>query len=207
MTSRLSIGRLTATAPSRLLSPSAASPLVASVTARCCTQRRTYSSEEDAPPPPLLAKLRGDLKTAMKAKDKNRLTVLRAIMAATLNASKTANPVNTNAKVVALLRKTAKSSQDAVAEFRQAGREDLAEQEENQIKILEEYADSGGVKIDPAEVEAVAKEVLAKLKEERGGATVKAGDVIKILVAPGGPLDGKDVDRAEMARTVKNLVA
>ncbi|ERT00897.1 hypothetical protein HMPREF1624_02131 [Sporothrix schenckii ATCC 58251] len=198
---------LTATAPSRLLSPSAATPLVASATARYCAQRRTYSSEEDAPPPPLLVKLRGDLKTAMKAKDKNRLTVLRSIMAATLNASKTANPVNTNAKVVALLRKTAKSSQDAVAEFRQAGREDLAEQEENQIKILEEYADSGGVKIDPAEVEAVAKEVLAKLKEERGGATVKAGDVIKVLVAPGGPLDGKDIDRAEMARTVKNLVA
>lgn len=166
-----------------------------------------YSSEGDAPPPPLLLKLRSDLKEAMKAKDKARLTVLRGVMAATLNASKTANPVNTNAKVVALLRKTAKASQDAVAEFREAGREDLVEKEENQIKILEAYADDGSVKVDPAEVEAAAKEVLAKLKEEAAGGAVKAGDVIKVLVSPGGPLDGKDVDRAEMARTVKKLVA
>ncbi|KAL1902369.1 hypothetical protein Sste5346_001348 [Sporothrix stenoceras] len=204
MASRLSVARLTAAAPSRVLSSQFA---VAANATRCCTQHRMYSSEEDAPPPPLLVKLRGDLKEAMKAKDKARLTVLRGIMAATLNASKTANPVNTNAKVVALLRKTAKASQDAVAEFREAGREDLVEKEESQIKILEAYADSGSVKVDPAEVEAAAKEVLAKLKEEAAGGAVRAGDVIKVLVAPGGPLDGKDVDRAEMARTVKKLVA
>lgn len=143
----------------------------------------------------------------MKTKDKNRLAVLRGVMAATLNASKTANPIDTNAKVVALLRKTAKASQDAVAEFREAGRDDLVKQEENQIKILETYADSGALKLNPDQVEAAAKEVLAKLKEESGEATVKAGDVIKVLLAPGGPLDGKDIDRANMARVVKNLVA
>jgi uncharacterized protein len=205
MASRFSVARLAAAAPSRVPSSNTTSPIAASAAARCCAPRRTYSSENDAPPT-LLVKLRGDLKEAMKAKDKNRLTVLRGIMAATLNASKTANPINTNAKVVALLRKTAKASQDAVAEFREAGREDLVEQEENQVKILEAYADSGAVRVEPAEVEAVAKEVLAKLKES-GSAAVKAGDMIKVLLAPGGPLDGKDIDKAEMARTVKNLVA
>ncbi|OAA59561.1 hypothetical protein SPI_05759 [Niveomyces insectorum RCEF 264] len=95
--------------------------------------------------PPLLAKLKGDLKAAMKAKDAPRLTVLRTILAATLNASKTAQPIRTDAQLVALLRKTARASQEAAAEFRGADRADLAEKEEAQIRVLEEYAQASGL--------------------------------------------------------------
>ncbi len=104
---------------------------------------RPYSTELS--PPPLLAKLKGDLKAAMKARDAARLTVLRSILASTLNASKTAKPIQTDAQLVALLRKTASSSQEALDEFRSAGRDDLADKESAQIKVLEEYVSGSGL--------------------------------------------------------------
>jgi uncharacterized protein YqeY len=103
--------------------------------------RKAYSTELS--PPPLLSKLKDDLKTAMKAKDTNRLSVLRSVLAATLNASKTDKPITTNAQLVRLLQRTAKKSQEAALEARTVGREDLAEKEEAQQRILEEYVVSG----------------------------------------------------------------
>ncbi|KAK4181868.1 Yqey-like protein-domain-containing protein [Triangularia setosa] len=106
--------------------------------------RASYSTE--APPSPLYTKIREDLKGAMRAKDTNRLTVLRAVMAATLNASKTDKPIKTDVQLVDLLRKMARKSQDAVAEFKAAGREDLIEKEKIQQRIIEEYTAQSSVK-------------------------------------------------------------
>ncbi|KXX77356.1 Altered inheritance of mitochondria protein 41, mitochondrial [Madurella mycetomatis] len=97
-----------------------------------------YSTE--AAPPPLLSKLKNDLKIAMKAKDTNRLAALRSVLAATVNASKTATPITTNAQLIALLIKMAKKSRDAAAQAREAGRAELAEKEEAEQRILEAYA-------------------------------------------------------------------
>ncbi|KAK4204136.1 Yqey-like protein-domain-containing protein, partial [Triangularia verruculosa] len=106
--------------------------------------RASYSTE--APPSPLYAKIREDLKGAMRAKDANRLTVLRAVMAATLNASKTDKPIKTDVQLVDLLRKMSRKCQDAVAEFKAAGREDLVEKEEIQQRIIDEYTAQSSVK-------------------------------------------------------------
>ncbi|CAK7240355.1 MAG: hypothetical protein STHCBS139747_001794 [Sporothrix thermara] len=204
MASRLSVTRLAVATPSRLLYRSTSSPFPAISASQNCASRRLYSSDDAPPAPPLLAKLKGDLKAAMKAKDKARLTVLRSVLAATLNASKTAQPIDTDAKLVALLRKTARTSQDAAAEFKDAGRTDLAEKEQEQIKILEAYAQEGaGESLSPEQVKAAAETVLSELKA--AGGSVRAGDVIKQLLAPGGPLDGKDFNKAEMAQIVKKL--
>lgn len=205
MASRLPVARLAAATPSRLFHPNTTCPYTIARAMPFRVARRLYSSDE-APAPPLLAKLKGDLKAAMKAKDKARLSVLRSVLASTLNASKTAQPIDTDAKVVALLRKTARTAQDAVAEFQEAGRSDLAEKEKEQIQILEAYAQEGAVEsLSPGDVQAAAEEILAELKA--AGGSFKAGDVIKQLLAPGGPLDGKDFDKAGMAQIVKKLTA
>ncbi len=196
-----------AAAPSRHLAPAYASSLGVSRAAQGCSSCRQYSSAAEDPAPPLLAKLKGDLKSAMKNKDKARLAVLRSVLAATLNASKTAQPINTDAKLVALLRKTARSSQEAVDEFRGAGRGDLAEKEEEQIQILEGYAqDSGIVSLSTEELQATVEAVLAELAAENG-AKAKAGDAMKRLLAPGGPLDGKDFNKGDVAKMVKALTS
>lgn len=169
---------------------------------RCLRLARNYSSEPA--PPPLLSKLKGDLKAAMKAKDAPRLTVLRSVLSATLNASKTASPIRTDAQLVALLRKQARSSLDAAAEFRDAGRQDLVEKEEAQVRVLQEYADGSGIEsVGEAELRSMVGHVRAELAAE--GITGKAatGEAMKRLLATGGPLDGKDVERSELVRIVK----
>ena len=170
--------------------------------------RRAYSAEA-APTPPLLQKLKGDLKTAMRARDAARLTVLRGVLSATLNASKTSSPVTTDAQLVALMKKTRAASLEAAAEFSGAGRADLADGERAQIAILDEYVASSGVEEVPTdELRALAAGVVAALTAEAQlqGGKARVGDVMKKLLAPGGPLDGKSVDRAELAMIVREVV-
>lgn len=161
------------------------------------------------PPPPLLQKLKGDLKTAMRAKDAPRLAVLRSVLAATLNASKTAAPIATDAQLIALLRKTQRGNEEASAEARQAGRADLVDKEQAQIKVLEEYVASSGVEVvSEEELRTVVKGVVEAMTAAGGveGGKAKMGEVMKTLLAPGGPLEGKSVEKAQVARAVKEVV-
>lgn len=162
---------------------------------------RTYSTATDSPP--FLQKLKGDLKTAMRAKDAQRLSVLRSVMSATLNASKGPTPIRTDVQLVALLRKTQKSSLDAAKEFRSAGREDLAQKEEEQALILGEYAAASGVQtLGEAELKALVSEAVESAKSAGVASKALVGDVMKKL---SGALEGKDVDRKELANLVKEI--
>lgn len=163
--------------------------------------RAAYSTE--APPPPLLAKLKNDLKTAMRAKDANRLAVLRAVFAATLNASKTDKPYRTDAQLVSLLQKTADKSQEAAQEARTAGREDLAEKEEAQQRILEEYVAGSGVReVGEAEIRQLIDSAKAALLAEGVPAKTLAGQVTKRVLAAGGPLDGAQVNKNDVVKII-----
>ncbi|KAI0525922.1 Yqey-like protein-domain-containing protein [Xylaria bambusicola] len=164
----------------------------------------SFRSYSDAPAPPLLQKLKADLKTAMRAKDAARLSVLRAALSSTLNASKTSSPITTDAALVGLLRKQARGCADARDEFAAAGRDDLVAKEEAQIAVLNEYmADSGVEELSSDQLRVVVRDVVAGLGDEKA----KMGDIMKTLLAPGGPLDGKDVEKAELARVVKEVVS
>ncbi|KFY47813.1 hypothetical protein V496_10429, partial [Pseudogymnoascus sp. VKM F-4515 (FW-2607)] len=103
----------------------------------CC---RLYSSTTGTgTAPPMLLKIRKDLKTAMQDKDKNKLNVLRALLSQSLNASKTNSPIVTDMQMLALVRKNAAASKQAAAEFVEAGRQDLADKEAEQMRVMEEY--------------------------------------------------------------------
>src|SRR3978361_2371531 len=99
------------------------------------------------------------MKTAMQNKDSNRLSVLRSLLTQTLNASKTSNPINTDMQMLALLRRSANASKAASEEFKNAGRQDLADKEDLQVSIMEEYA--GDVKVmDREEIREAVEKVL-----------------------------------------------
>ncbi len=186
--------------------PPPRSPYPASVGSTGPFFYRPYSSE--APAPPLLAKLKGDLKAALKAKDKTRLAVLRGVVASTLNASKTTSPIKTDVQLVALLRKTARESQQAAEEFLTAGRQDLVEKEMAQIKVLEEYATDSGVKtVGSEELQVMVTAVMSELQAEGIAAKAQLGEAWKRLLGAGGPLAGKDFDKTELAKLVKELSA
>ncbi|KAK2613732.1 hypothetical protein N8I77_000624 [Diaporthe amygdali] len=172
---------------------------------RCLQACRTYSAEA-SPAPPLLAKFKTDLKTAMRAKDAARLSVLRTILSATNNAAKTSSPIKTDVQLVQLLRKTARGNQEAAEEARKAGREDLIAKEEAQVKIIDEYiAESGVQTLGKDELRAIVEKIVLEAKNEGVDEKRLSGEVMKRVVAKDGPLEGKEVNRNEVAQIAKEL--
>ena len=76
----------------------------------------------------------------MQKKDKERLNVLRGVIADVTNATKANTPMTTDLHVLGLLRRRLAAGRDAAAEFTRGNRPDLARTEETQIAILEQYA-------------------------------------------------------------------
>jgi uncharacterized protein len=139
----------------------------------------------------------------MQAKDTNRLSVLRSILTQTLNASKTSTPINTDLQMLALLRKSANASRIASEEFKGAGRQDLAEKEESQVRIMEEYAD-GVETIADEDIVAAVKGVVDKMRDE-SVTTMQMGEVMKRVLAPE-ILGEKPVARGDVAKVVKQVL-
>lgn len=143
------------------------------------------------------------MKSAMQAKDSNRLNVLRSLLSQTLNASKTSTPINTDLQMLALLRKTANASRVASEEFKVAGRQDLADKEQSQLRIMEEYAGSVET-VGDDEIKTAVTTVMEQLASE--GGKVQIGDVLKRVFASE-ILGEKPVERGEVAKIVKQMLA
>ncbi|PKX90625.1 uncharacterized protein P174DRAFT_453563 [Aspergillus novofumigatus IBT 16806] len=163
-----------------------------------------WNSTASPASPPLMAKIRSDLKVAMRAKDTTRLNVLRALISETNNAAKTSSPIQTDLQLLSLIRKRAAAAKEAAKQFAEADRPDLKEKEDAQVTILEEYA--GKVETMSLEdIKAIVSQEVSKLKE--GGKKVEVGALLKSLFAPGGALDRKPAERAEVAKIAKEAVA
>lgn len=172
---------------------------------RATTRLSSTDAPASASASPLLGKLKGDLKTAMKAKDTNRLNVLRALIAEVANSAKTSNPILTDMQLLSLLRKRTAAAKSAQEEFKAAGREDLVEKEQQQVEVLDEYA--GCVETMGAEdISNAVQAVVDQAKAAAGNVKLNMGDVLKKVLGAGGSLEGKPVDRAEVARVVKRLL-
>ena len=71
------------------------------------------------------------------------------------------------------------------------------------MAVLEEYA-SNVKTVDHDELAKVAGAVISKMRTE--GQIVNTGTVLKALVGPGGELDGKAAEKAEVAKIVKGML-
>jgi uncharacterized protein YqeY len=105
--------------------------------------------------------------------------------------------------MLALIRKTTNASRIASAEFRDAGRLELAEKEDNQLKIMEEYADSVQT-VGEEDIIIAVKSVVDKMRDE--GSKIRMGDVLKKVFALGA-LGEKPVEQGKVARIVKQILA
>jgi uncharacterized protein YqeY len=85
-------------------------------------------------------KINADLKEAMKSKDKVKLNTVRSIRALILDFEKSgANKELTAEDEVKMLSSAAKKRREAAEQFENAGRSELAENERNELKIIESY--------------------------------------------------------------------
>ncbi|MDY0083072.1 MAG: GatB/YqeY domain-containing protein [Ignavibacteriaceae bacterium] len=113
-------------------------------------------------------KINNDLKEAMKSGDKTRLTVVRSIRALILEFEKSGIGRDLNSEdELQMLTTAAKKRKDSIEQFKNAGRNDLADQEEAELKVLQEYLpkqlNEDEIK---AEVARLALQIGAKSKED-----------------------------------------
>jgi uncharacterized protein YqeY len=104
-----------------------------------------------------------DMKTAMRAKDSERLGTIRLLLAALKQKEVDERIELDDAIVVAIVDKLVKQRKDSVAAFTQGGRTDLADKEAAEIKVLEVYLPQRmGADEIAAEVRAIVAELGAK---------------------------------------------
>lgn len=120
----------------------------------------------------LTNRIQDDLKAAMKAKDSERLAVIRALKTAMTNAAIEKGGPQADiddATAMAIVRKQVKQRQDSSTQFRDAGRTELADKEDAEIIILEAYLPSPLTECEIIElVEAAIQEADALSKADMG---------------------------------------
>jgi hypothetical protein len=100
-----------------------------------------------------------DLTAAMKAREELKLSVLRMMKAALKNKQVELGKALDEAQAIAVLRTLVNQRQDSVEQFRKGGRDDLADKEAAEIKIVESYlpAAASDEEIDAAVTAAIAE--------------------------------------------------
>ena len=121
-------------------------------------------------------KINDDLKTAMKAGDKDRVGTLRLINSAIKSADIDARPKDkiSDADILTVMAKMIKQRRDSIEQFTAGGRPELAAKEAAEIAVIEGYM--------PAQMsEADAKAAIAAAIKETGAAGPK--DMGKVMAA------------------------
>lgn len=87
----------------------------------------------------MLEQLNADMKTAMKNREKEKLTVIRMVKSSLQNEAIKKQADLTEEEELQVLSREVKQRNDSLHEFRKANREDLAEQVENELAIIQAY--------------------------------------------------------------------
>ncbi|MEM6518866.1 MAG: GatB/YqeY domain-containing protein [Cyanobacteria bacterium P01_C01_bin.70] len=142
-----------------------------------------------------------DIKTAMKAKDKLRLETVRSIKKVILEEESTARGKGqdelTADQELAILTRLAKQRKDAIEQYNNANRSDLAEKEAAELTIIEEYLPA---QMSDEEIAAVVDDLIAKT----GAASAK--DMGKVMGPAMKALKGR-ADGAKVQALVKAKLA
>jgi uncharacterized protein YqeY len=134
-----------------------------------------------------------DMKTAMRAKDSERLATIRLLMAALKQKEVDERVELDDAMVVAVIDKMVKQRKDSVAAFTQGNRQDLADKESAEIKVLEVYLPQ---RMGEAEIAEAVKAIVAELGAKG------PGDMGKVMGAVKAKLAGK-ADMGQVSAAVK----
>lgn len=137
-----------------------------------------------------------DMKTAMRAKDSERLGTIRLLLAALKQKEVDERVELDDAMVVAIVDKMVKQRKDSIAAFTTGGRADLADKEAAEIKVLEVYLPQ---RMSADEVAAAVKAIVAEL-----GAS-GPGDMGKVMGAVKTRLAGK-ADMGQVSAAVKSAL-
>jgi uncharacterized protein len=143
-------------------------------------------------------KIQTQMADAMRSKDQLRLSVLRMMKTAVKNKEvDKMKPLDEN-EVLAVLSTLVKQRKDSVEQFRNGGREELAQKEEAEIKIIEEYLPAA------ASEEDIRKAIDDAVRETSAASMKDMGKVMKAALAR---LAGKSADGSRVSQMVKEKLS
>jgi hypothetical protein len=141
----------------------------------------------------LKQRIQDDVKAAMRAKDKARLSTLRLITAAIKQREVDERIELDDTQVLAILDKMVKQRRDSISQYEQAGRTELAQQEHAEITVIQEFLPAG---LSDDEILALIEQAI-----QTTGATGMQ-DMGKIMGQLKPQMQGR-ADMAQVSRLVK----
>ena len=138
-----------------------------------------------------------DMKTAMRAKDSERLGTIRLLQAAMKQKEVDERIELDDAAIVAIVDKLIKQRKDSIAAFEGAGRQDLADKEKGEMTVLQGYLPE---RMSAEETLAAVKAIVAELDAKGPGDMGKVMGVVKTRLA------GK-ADMGQVSAAVKAALA
>ena len=128
-----------------------------------------------------------DMKAAMRASDKERLSTIRMLQAAIKQREVDERITLDDAQVVSVLEKMIKQRKESIVQFDQGGRKDLADKEKSEIALLQDYLPA---QLSADELDAVIRDAIAAT----GAASIK--DMGKVMAI----VKSKAAGRADMGQ-------
>lgn len=138
----------------------------------------------------LLQKLDDDLKIALKASDRLKVSVLRMAKAALKNRQIDKRGELSEEEIISVISTLSKQGKESIEQFSKAGREDLAEKERQELLILQSYLPK---QLTTEELDAIIVETI----EETSSKGIEDFGKVMRLVMPRvkGAADGKIVNQ------------
>src|SRR4030095_5170563 len=146
----------------------------------------------------LQGKIQSHLSDAMRSKDQLRLSVMRMMKTAVKNKEVEKMKPLEEAEVIAVLNTLVKQRKDSVEQFRKGSREELAQKEEAEIKIIEEYLPAAASDDD-------IRKAIEEAMQETGASTIK--DVVQVMKAALGRPAGRNADGSRVSQMVKDKLS
>lgn len=122
------------------------------------------------------------LKDAMRARDEDKLTTLRLVLTAIKKREKEARSLLEDQEVISVITSQIKQRRESIEQYRKAGREDLAQTEEDELQILQGYMPE---QASEEEISNTLDEIIAEV----GAVSMK--DMGKVMKAAMAKLAGK----------------
>ena len=143
-----------------------------------------------------------DMKTAMRAKDSERLGTIRLLLSAIKQKEVDERVVVDDVMAIAIIDKMIKQRKDSIDAFTKADRQDMADKEAAEITVLAAYLPA---RLSADEVLTAVKAIVAGLAEATG-AKIGPADMGKVMGAAKAQLAGK-ADMGQVSAAVKAALA
>ncbi|WP_456384812.1 GatB/YqeY domain-containing protein [Persephonella sp.] len=124
----------------------------------------------------LLKRLQDEMKAAMKSGDRDRLSVIRMLISEIKKVQIDKKKELSDEEIIEVLQRYAKQRKESIKQYREAGREDLAQKEEFELKVVQEFLPQP---LSEEELQQIVEQVI----QETGASSMKdMGRVMKAVM-------------------------